>query len=77
MAGKPWRGSDDTVLRLVWRDGGTAAELAALQRPLDELLAPLVVLKEAGTVAEARAEFSARARAEAVAAIGLHGTGQA
>ena len=29
MAGKPWRSSDDTVLRLVWRDGGTAAELAA------------------------------------------------
>lgn len=71
MAGRAWRATDDTMLRLVWRDGGTLTELATLQRPVDDLLARLVALEEAGSVAEARAEFSARARAEAVAAIGI------
>lgn len=71
MAGRAWRATDDTTLRLVWRDGGTLTELATLQRPVDDLLARLVALEEAGSVAEARAEFSARARAEAVAAIGI------
>jgi hypothetical protein len=71
MAGKPWRLADDTLLRLVWRDGDTVAELTSLQRPLDQVLARLVSLEEVGSVAEARAEFLARDRAEAVAEIGI------
>jgi hypothetical protein len=47
------------------------AELASLLRPLDQILARLVTLEEAGSVVEARAEFLARDRAEEVAGIGI------
>lgn len=64
-AGLPWDKADDASLILVWSRGGTAEEaVSGLGRPIDEICRRLVLLEEAGSIREARAEFDSRARAD-------------